>query len=76
MNMIMITVFVPKTYITHGYVNMLDSEGNSPRPSEFWLNRPDSWMAQDLATISISPKTWDAWNKINEQTKGKQLLKG
>ena len=54
---------------------MLDSDGNPPRPSEFWLNRPDSWMAADLATISVSPKTWDAWNKINEQTKGKQLLK-
>jgi hypothetical protein len=75
----MITVFVPKTYITSGPTNkypMLDSDGNPPRPSEFWLTRPDSWMAADLATISVSPKTWDAWNKINEQTKGKQLLKG
>ncbi len=76
--MIMITVFVPKTYITGGFINsnMLDSDGNPPRPSEFWLNRPDSWMTADLATISVSPKTWDAWNKINEQTKSKQLLKG
>ncbi len=72
----MITVFVPKTYVTQGYSNMVDSAGIPVKPSEFWLSRPDSWVAQDLATISVSPKTWDAWNKINDVKvhNGKQLL--
>jgi hypothetical protein len=69
----MITVFVPKTYI-----NSLNESGELPRPSDFWLSRPDSWMASDLATISVSPETWSKWTRVadHKNNDGKQLLKG
>lgn len=70
----MITVYVPKSYLTETST----FNGELPKPSEFWLSRPDTWMTQDLATISVSAETWSKWNKItdNKVINGKQLLKG
>lgn len=70
----MITVYVPITYLK----NISQFEGDTlPKPSEFWLTRPDTWMSSELGTISVSPQTWASWNhKINDsKTSSKQLLK-
>jgi hypothetical protein len=70
----MITVYVPVTYLQQ----MAHSGGQFlHQPSEFWLTRPDGWMAKDLATITVSPETWASWNRnINDsKMSSKQLLK-
>lgn len=70
----MIQVYVPKTYLNTFNINVEDL----PKPSEFWLSKPDSWMANDLAVINISPQLWAKWNSGNIQDSyqsRKQLLK-
>ncbi len=73
----MVKVFVPQEYLKN--INETNSS-NWPKPSEFWLNRPDSWMAKDLAMITVDGNTWARWNSPIRDSKdvsaGKHLLKG
>ncbi len=72
----MVKVFVPQDYLNK--INQTNSS-NWPKPSEFWLHRPDSWMAKDLAMITVDGATWAKWNAPIRDSKdisaGKQLLK-
>lgn len=70
----MIQVYVPKTYLNTFNTNVEDL----PKPSEYWLSKPDSWMAHELAVINVSPQLWAKWNSGNIQDSyqsRKQLLK-
>ena len=70
----MITVYVPITYLE----KLGRHTGNNlPQPTEFWLTRPDTWMAKDIGTVNITPETWASWNRnINDsKISSKQLLK-
>lgn len=67
----MITVYVPQEYLTN-----LVSPHHLPKPSSFWLAKPDGWDSKNLATITISSDIWARWNSpIKEHVGGKQLLK-
>jgi len=74
----MVKVFVPQDYLNK--INETNSN-NWPRPSEFWLSKPDSWMAKDLAMVTIDGETWARWNSRlndgkNSHPTTQQLLKG
>lgn len=73
----MIKVFVPAEYLTQ--INNSNAS-NWPKPSEYWVSKPDSWMARDLAIINVDGDTWARWNssKIsdNKDYPGRQLLHG
>ena len=70
----MITVYVPVTYLKEISIK---TETGWPRPSQFWLSKPDSWMSKDIGTITVTLETWQAWNKTitDSKSSSKQLLK-